>query len=269
MSMPEDDEEYAIVSKKEFSKLETELDKFKKNPFEGSSDGASMQDSMSNLNGSMNTMMEVFKSAADELNLETHDTELITKQMGPIQEKLDLLTEQNQKIAKGIVAIAEMVKEKFEAMEEKLDNMKKEPMLSKPAQVQVDKKPLPQFSGGPNPRMSGPVPPMPRSAPLGFDSSGFEPMPSMPGQEPMGPPGQAPPQGFAPGMPELPPLDDQGMGPPPGAVPMGQAPPPAEMGELPPLNGGPAPMGSPGQVPPLNAPPQEEKKSILGGLLKK
>ncbi|HII72062.1 TPA: hypothetical protein HA265_04875, partial [Candidatus Woesearchaeota archaeon] len=98
-----DEDEYAIVSKKEFLALKRELDKLKKNPLEGSEHGETLQASIDNLNRSLNTMLEVFKQAADEMKLEEHDTELVAKQMGPINDKLDTLIDQNQKIAKGIV----------------------------------------------------------------------------------------------------------------------------------------------------------------------
>ena len=84
------EDEYAIVSKKEFLALKKELDR---------------------LNKSLNVMLEVFKQAAEDLKLEEHDSDTLAKQMGPLSDKIDTLIDQNQKIAKGIVAIADMVKE--------------------------------------------------------------------------------------------------------------------------------------------------------------
>jgi hypothetical protein len=171
-----DDEEYAIVSKKEFLALKKEIDRLKKNPLEGSDAGENLQASIDNLSKGLNVMLEVFKQAADDMKLEEHDSDTLAKQMGPINEKIDTLIEQNQKIAKGIVAVADMVKEKLEEINESQKNR------------------LPPLRGGPAPS-SQPFPPQP---------------PRMPSAQrndfpPLGPPGfedDAPP--------DLPPLTPPG-----------------------------------------------------------
>ena len=198
------DEEYAIVSKKEFLALKKELDKLKKDPLGDSEQGENLQGSIDNLSKSLNVMLEVFKQAAQDMSLEDHDNALVGKQMGPLNEKLDTLIEQNQKIAKGIVAVADMVKEK-------LDELKESRPESKPA--------LPPLSGAPKPPMSGPMsPPMggPMSPPMGV------PMPPPPMGGPM-PPGQG--NSFPPGP-----------SPPMGAdlLPPSNFPPPPPPGNLPP-----------------------------------
>ncbi|MBN1544403.1 hypothetical protein JW898_02985 [Candidatus Woesearchaeota archaeon] len=195
-----DEEEYAIVSKKEFLALKRELDRFKKNPLEGSESGENLQASIDNLNKSLNVMLEVFKQAAEDMKLEEHDTEMVAKQIGPINDKIETLIDQNQKIAKGIVAIADMVKEKLEEISEKA--------ASRPS--------LPPLSGGPAPR-PGPMSARP-SAPPSFGPAP-PPRPAPPG--PGGPPGFGgglPPLGAPDGMEdeELPPLGPPGAPPGPG-----------------------------------------------------
>ncbi|MBI4739262.1 hypothetical protein HY772_06950 [Candidatus Woesearchaeota archaeon] len=182
----ENDDEYAIVSKKEFLALKKELDRIKKNPLEGSPVGENLQDSIDNLNTSVNSMLEVFKQAAQEMGVEEHDTQLVSKQIGPLQEKVDTLIEQNQKIAKGIVAIADMVREKLEEIEARASRMERD--MGRPAS---DKRSaaleLPALSGGPLPLPGGPrimaAPPLP---PQGLQSQGFGGLP------PMGVPGSMP-----------------------------------------------------------------------------
>ena len=186
-----DEDEYAIVSKKEFLALKRELDKLKKNPLEGSEHGETLQASIDNLNRSLNTMLEVFKQAADEMKLEEHDTELVSKQMGPLNDKLDTLIDQNQKIAKGIVAIADMVREK-------LDELASRPRLAPLGGPRPEPRPMP--SGGPGP-LPGPMPPPPGAMPR---PSGPMPPPSGPG---MGRPMPPPSPGGEPPMPDFPPLD--------------------------------------------------------------
>jgi hypothetical protein len=191
-----DDEEYAIVSKKEFLALKRELDKLKKNPLEGSESGENLQASIDNLNKSLNIMLEVFKQAAEDMKLEEHDSSTIGKQIVPMNEKLDTLIDQNQKIAKGIVAIADMVKEKLEEIAAKAEERPKLPPLG-PA-------PAPRPMAPPRPSFA-PQPPAP-SAPSNFPPPSF------------GGPGELPPLGGAEGMDEfgeLPPLSPPGA--PPGA----------------------------------------------------
>jgi hypothetical protein len=192
-----EEDEYAIVSKKEFLALKKEIDRLKKNPLEGSESGEDLQSSIDNLNKSLNVMLEVFKQAAEDMKLEEHEAETVGKQIGPINEKLDTLIDQNQKIAKGIVAVADMVKEKLEEISEK------EEAPSKPK--------LPPLGGGPKPTappMSGPgMPPIgpPPAAPM------------TPGPAPIGPPPLGAPEGIEPPAEGgLPPLT------PPGAPPAGK-----------------------------------------------
>jgi hypothetical protein len=191
------EDEYAIVSKKEFMALKKELERIKKNPLEGSESGEDLQSSIDNLNKSLNVMLEVFKQAAEDMKLEEHESETVAKQIGPITDKIDMLIDQNQKIAKGIVAVADMVKEKLEEMEEKSE--------AKPK--------LPPLGGGPKPFA-------PKPAPMA---------PPMPGPAP-GPGAELPPLGAPEGLESpgaLPPLTPPGAPPPPGAVPPppGPAPP--------------------------------------------
>ena len=201
-----DEEEYAIVSKKEFLQLKKELDRIKQNPLDGSKSGENLQGSIDNLNKSLNIMLEVFKQAAEDMKLEEHDTTMVSKQIVPINDKIETLIDQNQKIAKGIVAIADMVKEKLEELSEK---------ESRPR--------LPPLSGGPAPKPVAQAPthmPGPGPMPPPGMHTGFAPMPppgAPPGMAPMPPPGAGAPQGMD-DMGGLPPLS------PPGA-PQGMPPP--------------------------------------------
>ncbi|MBI5398889.1 hypothetical protein HZB03_05485 [Candidatus Woesearchaeota archaeon] len=240
----ENDDEYAIVSKKEFLALKKELERIKKNPLEGSPVGENLQDSIDNLNTSVNSMLEVFKQASQEMGIEEHDTQLVSKQIGPLQEKIDTLIEQNQKIAKGIVAIADMVREKLDEIEARSSRMERE--AGRPAS---DKRSaaleLPPLSGGP--------------------------MPVSMGQRAGAGPGSNPPlyQGFQPqGLGGFPPIGMPGSMPLPEEIRMsgaeaGQG--GMEFGGLPPMPALP-PQGSPtsgvGRTSVARSP-------ILGGLLKR
>ncbi|MFQ5474431.1 MAG: hypothetical protein ACE5DM_01215 [Candidatus Nanoarchaeia archaeon] len=196
------EEEYAIVSKKEFMKLKLELDKLKKNPLQGSEAGANLQDSIESLNKSLTGMMELFKEASDELKIEERDTQIVSKKLEPIAEKVDTLIAQNQKIAKGIIAVADMVKEKLDEIEEKTSAPKeKKPEL--PPLPPPMPPPMPETPAGPA-SPPGPEPMAPMGQPMLGPEMGPMPAQSMPGAgafPPMGPPGPMPPMDAPPPRP--------------------------------------------------------------------
>ncbi len=70
-----------------------------------------LESSLDNLSRTMTTMLDLFKTAADELRLEDRDQQQLTKSIGPIIEKLNAIIDQNKIIAEGMLAVADMVKE--------------------------------------------------------------------------------------------------------------------------------------------------------------
>lgn len=74
--------------------------------------------SITSLTKSINSLMDLFKKASAEMKLEDRDEQLLSKQIKPLMEKVDTLLEQNSKIAKGIIAVADMVKENIHKPEE-------------------------------------------------------------------------------------------------------------------------------------------------------
>jgi hypothetical protein len=146
--------------------------------------------SIDKLSGSINQLMDLFKKASDELKLEENEEKLLGKQIQPLIEKIDMLLDQNKKIAKGIVAIADMIKEQLPQMEKKLEEeetyWKKQKEEPKPAPRQSFGMPQPP-SFGPGSQF-GPGPMMP--PPPGMQQEMQEPFPPMGGQMP--------------GMPEMP-----------------------------------------------------------------
>ncbi len=73
---------------------------------------SSLKESIDNLNNSINSLIKLFKEATEELKMEEHDTDLIDKKISPVMKKIITLEEQNEKIARGIVAVADMLKER-------------------------------------------------------------------------------------------------------------------------------------------------------------
>ncbi|MBU0757492.1 MAG: hypothetical protein KKF44_05475 [Nanoarchaeota archaeon] len=107
---------------------------------------------MDSLSYSLNSLMGIFKEAASDMKLDDHDTMMIADKVTPLLEKIDKVLEQNEKIAKGIVAIADMISEQQAHI----------PQPEKRIQSQPRYAPSPPPSYSPPPRPS----PMPQQAPM-------------------------------------------------------------------------------------------------------
>ena len=60
---------------------------------------------------SINTLIELFAEASDDMKMDTHDAVLVTQKLDKIIDRLDKIEIQNEKIAKGIVALADMLED--------------------------------------------------------------------------------------------------------------------------------------------------------------
>ena len=156
--MPEEGD-YEIMPYKEIVALKKEVEALK------SKSGASSQDllnSMDTLTKTMNSMLQLFKSAAEEMRSEGNEKQDFTEKAGPMLERLDALEEQNRTIAEGMVAIADMVKEMkgekpslFKPKPQRPESRRpKEPILpeyhpQRPAPMQPK---APELFGGPMPQ---------------------------------------------------------------------------------------------------------------------
>src|SRR3989344_7379116 len=61
---------------------------------------------------SVNSLLKIFEEASKDLKMDTRDAVLISEKMDNIMRRLERLETHNEKIAKGIVAIADMLEEK-------------------------------------------------------------------------------------------------------------------------------------------------------------
>lgn len=140
------DDEYALVPEKEVKRLRDDVDEIKKNPL-GSYGGKDLADNIKNLNNAISSLTELFKNAAEDLKVEERETQTIATKVEPLLEKIDMIIDQNKKIARGIVAVADMLGGVEE--EEKQSFQPRPPAMP----------PRPSFAPGPMP------PPMPPAAP--------------------------------------------------------------------------------------------------------
>jgi hypothetical protein len=161
------DEPYDMVPHKEISDLKKQIKDLKSKA--SGSESKDMVGSINKLTTEMNSLMGLFKSAADEMKLEEKDEHFVAKKMEPLIDKLDEIIEQNKTIAEGIVVVADTLKENMEKPHEMhLPKHKQEfgPDFEPP------KPEIPNFSDIP-PRKEPIAPKMPRHTPP-------RPMPAMP-----------------------------------------------------------------------------------------
>jgi hypothetical protein len=169
-------DEYELFPVDEISKLKEELEGLKNKPLDQSSEGNNLLSAVTELNETMTNMMDLFKSASDNVKSEGSAHEKIL-------DKLDKVVDQNTKIAKALIAIADLVKGK-----EKPITRPSAPRISKPV-IGPDFGPGPAPPGlGPVPTPSfgpGPMPPLPEPSPI---NKGFPSLPSGPDVMPPPPP---------------------------------------------------------------------------------
>ncbi|HLD88807.1 MAG TPA: hypothetical protein VI894_01225 [Candidatus Nanoarchaeia archaeon] len=93
---------------KELNELKKQLEDIKKMSTVSPS---AMQDSMDRLNKSINDLQNVFRAAIEELKMEEHEEATFTRKIEPLVKRVNAIHEQNEKIADGIVALADMMDE--------------------------------------------------------------------------------------------------------------------------------------------------------------
>ena len=101
--MPENSDEYELVSRNEIERLHHEVDKIRKNPFGDTTSSKDLLSAMDKLNKNMSKLVRIFETANDEIVRDYKDQANTTK--------INKVLEQNEKLAKGIVAIADLLKE--------------------------------------------------------------------------------------------------------------------------------------------------------------
>lgn len=112
----EGSEEYEILPHKEIQRLRSQLNDVRGNV----SPESNLQSSIDRLARSMNSMMSLFRAAEEDLKIEEHDTDSFQKQIGPMMARLDQISDQNEKIAEGIISLVELLKNNEIKMEQQI-----------------------------------------------------------------------------------------------------------------------------------------------------
>jgi hypothetical protein len=180
--------DYDLVPHKKVLELQRQVEEIKRNPMGETSSGKEMIEGMQDLSKGVNSMVNLFKGAAEELKLEQQESEALKGQIKPLLDKLDTIIEQNKKIAKGIVAVADMIKEG----EVGIASPNREPLSPPPTPPMSFAEPIPPPNFNPNPS-----PPKTDMSHLMQESSGPMPgamPPPFPGAPLPPPPGLQPPK---------------------------------------------------------------------------
>ena len=103
-------DEYALISEKEIEKLKKEVEDLKQNPIGKTKQGKDLLDNIKELNENIRLLVDTFEEAGKEFKNEVK-SKVVEDQITPVNNKVELLVEQNKKIANALVSLAEMVKE--------------------------------------------------------------------------------------------------------------------------------------------------------------
>jgi hypothetical protein len=95
-------DDYELLPHEELEHLRREIASLKKNPYPGTKQNQNLLDSMDELNSSIKKLIHIFEGTQEEL-IKEYSEASPTKLLKEI-------SEQNAKIAQGIIALAEMVK---------------------------------------------------------------------------------------------------------------------------------------------------------------
>ena len=193
----EPSEDYDIVPHKRLIELQRQVEDLKKNPYGSTDSGKKMMETMTSLTTSIDGLLTLFKDAAQEMRVEEHDVGILSKNMRPLMEKLDELIEQNKKIARGIIAIADMVKEHGERLDQLSGPGQRRPLPGVPLPPGKQLRPFGPSGFGPVPGHMPPAPgmfaPGPMQSMQGPMSAMIPPGPSEIGMGGMGQSGNLPP----------------------------------------------------------------------------
>ncbi len=150
-------EDYEFVPYKDISDLKRELEGIKDKKEISPRD---LHDAVRKLTDTMGNMLGIFAAAAEQLKLEEKEYETENRKHDTIISRLDKLIDQNKTIAEGLVAIVELVKEKF-PQKEKEESMfradEEEPAFAPKPQPQTFRQP--EFK--PSTVQQNPMPAMP------------------------------------------------------------------------------------------------------------
>jgi len=250
------EEAYEIMPYKEIVALKKEIEELKNR---GPSSSGNVHNSLSKIAKSMDSMLELFHQAAEDLSAEESTEEKFAKKLKPVIDRLNEIIDQNKIIAEGMVAIADIIKKNVGVTVPVSHSTIHQPMPHLDNPMHEPTPPgVPISSPTTSPSLDQlsdddifKVPPPPSTSPPPNQQP--SPMPSL-GEQMPPPGGMPPPTGMSP---------PGGPIPPPGGMPPLGEPLPPQGTPMPPPSGMPppgTPMPPPGGMPP----PPPKKKGLFG-----
>ncbi len=103
-------EPYGVMPYSELSDLKRHMKKIES---KDDVDSKELLQAVTGLTKHMDSMLHLFKTAADEMRLEEEEEKALSKQIRPLMDKIDEIIEQNKIIAEGMVALSDIVKERM------------------------------------------------------------------------------------------------------------------------------------------------------------
>ncbi len=153
-----------------------------------------LHEAISKVNQSLQSVLEVFAAATEQIKIEDKDIEADARKHEAIVAKLDKLIEQNKTIAEGMVAVVDVIKERIPQAVNELSQKQEPQFKPQPWAPQQDTRQMPaqpQVDWNPKPEPAKPMAPMqpqmaqpmtaPMAAPMASSNgSSFMPPPPMP-----------------------------------------------------------------------------------------
>ena len=101
-------DDFAIVPESDIKDLKDQISSIKRNPL-GPYGGQDLIEAVGNLTRAINSLMQLFETAAEELKMEERESDTIVRKIDPLLARIEAISDQNRKIAQGVVAVADMV----------------------------------------------------------------------------------------------------------------------------------------------------------------
>ncbi len=98
-----EEEDYELIPKQEVENLKKEIDKLKKNPIGTTKQGENLLDSINILNSNIKKLIDIFTNAESDLLKQYENS-------NPVED-IKHIKEQNDQIAQGLLAIADLIKQ--------------------------------------------------------------------------------------------------------------------------------------------------------------
>lgn len=101
--MAVDDDEYELLPRQEIENLKRDLERLKKHPLGDMKEGETILEAINNLNANIRKLIDIFTRAEADLVKDYEEN-------NPA-ETLKVVKEQNEQLAQGLVAVADMIKD--------------------------------------------------------------------------------------------------------------------------------------------------------------